>query len=146
MSQKTCIICGRLIKTGRKYCYLHRNAADAETFRGEKLIQEATKQYRRYKLGPFLVFCVKYAYIIVILSFVGLPGFILTSIGVDINLVFYIVIGIILIFSLFTVFAGIKLFNLNNKIKNNDKEWADFVRKYISAVKKESEFRKSLLK
>jgi predicted RND superfamily exporter protein len=38
---KKCIICGRQIKTGRKYCYEHRNSTpDESSFQSEKKIRK----------------------------------------------------------------------------------------------------------
>ena len=41
--------CNRTLKTGRKYCWEHRYTAQADSIRGEKLIEEATRDYRDSK-------------------------------------------------------------------------------------------------
>ena len=47
---KTCEICDRPIRTGRKYCWEHRRTAQAETLRGDEIIETATEAYIKFRL------------------------------------------------------------------------------------------------
>ena len=48
---KTCEICDRQIRTGRKYCWEHRCTAQAEALRGNRIIDEATEAYIEYRIS-----------------------------------------------------------------------------------------------
>ena len=45
---KTCEICDRPIRTGRKYCWEHRRTAQAEALQGGKIVDKATQAYLEY--------------------------------------------------------------------------------------------------
>jgi len=53
---KECEVCGRPIRTGRKYCFEHRNSQDGFRINKEKLLSQATKAWIKFKLGKFWTF------------------------------------------------------------------------------------------
>jgi hypothetical protein len=139
---KECVICGRPIRTGKKYCWEHRHAAQAEDVRGEQLIQKATRGYRRYKLGRFWVFIYNerrfLIYVILGISFISM--FILR--------IYTILFVSLLLFllAILELISVIKMKIINKEIENRSPDYVEFVRSRADDDKDERKFKKYLVR
>jgi len=147
MMAKHCEICGRPIKTGRKYCWEHRNNA-SEGKREEKIIDNATVAYHQYiiKKNDRVLFSfftgIFFVWLVAIVLFrVSFPMFIiLAAVGLVISFIASIYIAY--------KFFGVKPFYYKKieQIDNKSPEYIDWVKEWVKQHRKEQEFRKSLLK
>lgn len=138
-----CEICGRQIRTGRKYCWEHRHTSQAEAIRGERVLNEADNAYIDYQLKT--KFNVNVITLIGFLIFVC--GFVFAIIF---NRVSLILMGVVTSF-IWIAYISIWLKDrarekIYNQIVNRDKEYIKFVKEYVGAAKEHKEFRRSLLR
>lgn len=147
---KTCEICGRSIKTGKKYCWEHRHTAQANIIREDKEIDRATKAFKIYKLGEFWDFLSNETIMGILLVFafmIGLLGkpffdFLFSSSLIG-GIVAIILASPFFILPIITFFKKQKVDLL---IRNRDDEYITFVKSWISTIREEKNFRKDLLK
>jgi hypothetical protein len=151
---KECEICGRSIRTGRKYCWEHRHNSQADSIKGDKLIDEATNSYyhhkvrRKNEVGIF-----RGLFFFVFGLCVGVPVLFL-GIGKEKGSAIFVVFGlIILIFSIFPPTFVYKLFKVRNwekeakeSIDEKSPEYVSWVKEHVNKKREEKEFKKSLLK
>ena len=147
---KTCEICDRLIKTGRKYCWEHRRTAQAEALRGDKIINDATKSYYNYhtKRNDKMLYT-----IIIILEIIWLIiVFRVFSINSKLFPYLFFIGSVCILFLSF--FIGWRYFGVDfqyykkikGDIENRDPKYVKWVKGWVQDEKEEKEFRKSLLK
>jgi cytochrome c biogenesis protein CcdA len=136
---KTCVVCGKKIITGKKYCHNHRVPEDTSS----RILYEAKKAYKgRIKL----ILGVTY----LIAMFVFLYSTYLSATHKSneiISILGFIAIVIILLVLLLN-FLKIKIheviYNLNEKLKTKDYE--NFIRNFSKKYKEKKEFESSLTK
>ena len=161
---KTCEICDRPIKTGRKYCWKHRHTAQAEAIRGDKIIDESTRAYYRYKRKMldkvlFPIFGFYYFILAVILWFLRFKSPAFTYV-----FIFGVIPGPIVAIIIAQKYFGVKprysktilediIFRkpryykqISEDINNRHPEYVQWVKGWVQDEKEEREFRKSLLK
>lgn len=157
---KECEICGRTIKTGRKYCWEHRNTSQGDAARAQKqlaedkkLIDHATYIYLNLNLNKSILH--KYSKLI----FTGASTGLIVLIGI-IEFYFYIVPIFVFLSSIVVIPLILGLLNamlsksnknrIMNKILIKDPEYVTFVRNFVRNEKEirknEEEFTESLLK
>ena len=149
MSSRECIVCGRPIKTGRKYCWEHRNS---QVNSKERIFNEGTKAYYQHKVqrGDKIFGSTYYSLIfawtiiwiyLAIKQIVQIPWIIFLALG---GYFVCMVITIIL-----ATLLGVKTKYAKRtmgEIVNRDREYVDYMKSYIDADKEEKEFKKSLFK
>ena len=152
---RTCEICDRPIRTGRKYCWEHRRTAPAEALRGDRITNEATNEYIHFqKRQENKKIDIQTALL------VPLSIFLWALIGGIIN--FFIsprsdLLGLIFILGFFIVPAIVvkfvdNLIQSRNETKIIDKvvdrhpEYVNWVKESVKDEREEKDFRKSLLK
>lgn len=132
---RTCEVCGRRIRTGRKYCYEHRNT------RSDNVVNKATKRYIQYHTNrTFLYFCIFFT--ILLFPFLVVGSFInqCSTIGL---------IGVIvsIVLSLYILKKYLKVrFNPRVDVRQKNPEYVNWVQTHVNKVKAEREFRKKLWK
>lgn len=154
---KTCEICDRPIKTGRKYCWEHRHTAQAEAIRGDKTINEAAQAYLEYhtendhqilKRNRKVIISVLIVYYLLLIGMTLLFGYLLGESSKFPIYFFYIgvFIGSIIAAILPYKYRVIPNKTLSDDITNRDPEYVKWVKEWVKNEKEEKEFRKSLLK
>lgn len=130
---RTCEVCGRPIRTGRKYCYEHRGT------RSDNVVDKATKGYVNYHMNRTYVY-VSILFIVLLIPFLGI-GFILNqcwTVGI---------IGIVLSFIL-SLYISVKYlkvkFNPREDVRQKNPDYVNWVQTRVNKVKEEREFRKNL--
>lgn len=147
---KTCEICDRPIKTGRKYCWEHRHTSQAEALSGDRIINEATDAYiRKHRYSISKIFKWIYIYSTAIFLLIAIIAIVykihfLEIIIVPLSLVYLFLLvtgGVILL-----LVNRIKLIKSKNEVSNRNSEYLRWVKGWVQDEKEEKEFRKSLLK
>jgi hypothetical protein len=134
---KTCEICGKSIRTGRKYCKEHRNTLQTSGLSSMKKIERLYLRYRRktMKLNYIYLFLGIASLIIGILLYFLLKNS------------WMLVIGFVLFF-IFPFSDSIKREIAKNKIHkeidNHSEEFVKFAKECGAEIKAEREFRKSI--
>ncbi|MBM3247750.1 hypothetical protein FJZ17_04410 [Candidatus Pacearchaeota archaeon] len=146
---RECEICGRPIKTGRKYCWEHRHTAQAEALRGDKIIDDATRAFYQYKTKRndkilYSILGIYYFILVIILSFVGFksPAF-------PYVFIFGAMLGPFVAIIISHKYFGVKpryYKTISEDILKRDPEYIEWVKGWVQSEKEEREFRKSLLK
>jgi hypothetical protein len=134
-----CEICGRRIKTGRKYCWEHRRTSQSEGLREMGLLNKADKYYIKYRQSQHL------KYILLGEALIIFIFWIYSKIsGVKFIDIFVWLFGVCLFFySYYSIFIIIKAKKERNE---RAKIYQDFIRGIIEADREEKEFKKSLLR
>jgi len=137
-----CQVCGRRLVTGRKYCYEHRNTAGAEYVKRENLIEQASKGYKRHKLGWFWLSIYRYWYVFVIAS--GMVMWLFANSPNNKNWLSSLFLILMFVFIILKLVVSFKLFLLQKKIDKRATEYVDWVKGWSSLDKEEKEFKKYL--
>lgn len=161
---KTCEICDRPIKTGRKYCWEHRHTTQAEALRGDKIINQATKGYYNYRTKIYnyktkrndktlytIIIILETIWLIIVFRVFGMNSKLFPYL-------FFIGSFCVTFLSFFIAwkYFGVE-FQYYKKIKedigdpkedieNRDPKYVRWVKEWVQDEKEEKEFRKSLLK
>jgi len=132
---KECEICGRKIKSGRKYCYEHRMTVQAE---GLTSMQRLERSYLNYKVRPFQI-------ITAIIAFILFFGSIIFSTMKGVG---YFIFGMLLLLVLVISYKNIlekaikDIFFID--IKKRRGPFLEYAKKYGESVREEKEFRRSI--
>lgn len=136
-----CEICGKYLRTGRKYCYEHKNSANSEYNKKEDLIKQSEKGYKRYKLGWFWLSIHRYWHAFVI--FFGMIMFLFASYQKHFYSTIFLII--MLSFIILKIIVYFKLLNIQKKIDNRDYEYIEWVKGWAKLDREERDFKKYLL-
>ncbi len=146
---RACEVCGRPLKTGRKYCWEHRHTTQAEGLRGEKLINDATKRYRRYRLGKPLYFIYKHFFKIGIFLALLALFFQFAEYGLSsnskISLFAMIILSLAGLLIIIKIIVPIKIIFIDKEIENRKSKYIKWVKGWAEDEREEKEFRKSLV-
>ena len=150
---KTCEICDRPIKTGRKYCWEHRHTAQAEALRGDRVINEATEGYQKYHEKNY-EYNKKKSFAIIITLIIAYSIIIFNIFGINspISSILFIIGGMFIFLGLPPIinkYLGIKVkdrVQIEKEIENRDPKYVGWVKGWVKDEKEEREFKKSLLK
>ncbi|VVB83385.1 Uncharacterised protein [uncultured archaeon] len=131
---KKCEICGRSIKTGRKYCWEHRNSSQNNGINTIKNIEMTYLKHRRktIKLNKTLLYLGNGIMILGLLLSVIFQNWFLVSIG--------LILGFILLY-IERIIAENKI---HKEINNRSEEFVKFAKECGNEIKSEREFRKSI--
>jgi len=150
---KECEICGRTIKSGRKYCWEHRHTAQAEGLNSIKRLEKSYFNFRlkeKYGIKGLILFYLTSMFlgIIFALSALVIPIYILLSIiGKPIQIIgwakitFYFAIGIFIVFLFIDMVIRR---SINKEIVSRSKEFVEYAEDYGKMIKEERNFRKSI--
>ena len=117
---RTCEICGRPIRTGRKYCWEHRHTSQAEAIRGDRLFNEATERYWKQTK-------IKYFAMALLVLFIAT----FFPIGV---------FGVLMVYILIIIFVCFWLMLNRNKILHSER-CEEYVKNYLRKHQQEQERR-----
>lgn len=133
---RTCEICGERIRTGRKYCWRHRNSAETEEYRSMKKLNKAYFRYRIRKIPSTKILSIASIILIVL-------GIVLTATQ---NSIAYFLVGMAL--CLIIAFFGSRWQNsvINKEIYTRSPAYLSFAKMYGEVAKEEREFRKSIFR
>lgn len=106
-----CDVCGRTLRTGRKYCYEHRNTR-TDSLCGDEVIEDIPAIYKKKRTGVFILF------------FLGAMGLIFAIFSLIFAPVSYIGQAIIMI-----IVAIVLIFIGRARLKQLDKEEAEELKK-----------------
>ncbi len=138
---KTCEICGRIIKTGRKYCFEHRHTVSEYSSTKFDKIEDS---YIKYKSIKYAKYGLLIWFISLILLFLLAQFKLFSTDGINgLLLALYVGIGF-----LFALILGKKVGRENaiDKIVNRDLEYVEFAKSIVQYEREEKEFKKSILK
>lgn len=144
---KTCEICGRQIKTGRKYCWEHRHTAQPNSMRKDRLdelnvlyLKSHVKSVRQNYRMDFIFFVASLVSLSVL--FISLWGFQAFQLALPLS------IGLTLLFIMLEINLKKRMAEekVEEDINGKNTEYIQFVKDTVSRHRKEIEFRNSLLK
>jgi hypothetical protein len=125
---KTCEVCGRPIKTGRKYCWEHRHTGQSE---GRTSWERVEKGYVRHKLGWFWLSIYRYFYYLGIF-------FVVASLLFN----YLLIVAGALIF--LRLIASFKIDRIKREITNRSPDYIKWTEICAGILEEEREFKKSL--
>ena len=135
---KTCEVCGRPIRTGRKYCYEHRGT------RSDNVVDYATKQYVSHHSmrSKTVLVCFGMLFFIIILMAISMKGagYACFTIGLIAELV-------TMVFVLYIYKKRLKIkfsWEAERDVREKNPEYVNWVQNRVNKVKDEREFRKNL--
>jgi|GEM_PF-6216429 len=149
-----CIVCGAVLRTGRKYCFKHKSLAHedyakklAVRERDEELLEEAKIAYSLHKLKLYDEKLVKREFLIrhtkLICILVGTISGILALIrlfsndGVGFMFYFFIALASFTTIRIRSIIRDIKVKqDVKDAINERQSEYTDFVKTYIATFKK----------
>jgi len=130
---KTCEVCGRPIRTGRKYCYEHRGT------RSDNVIDKAERKYISYH-NTRTDFIMLFLFIILMIPFIFVGFFLNQCITISV-----IGVPICSILSLYISKKYFKVrFNPRKDVRQKHPDYVVWVQGRVNKVKAEREFRKNL--
>jgi len=135
---KTCEVCGRRIRTGRKYCYEHRNT------RNDNIVNRATKGYINYHASRSSM----------IFALFGMMTCLIIFFSISSNAYTCLAIGLIILIISFTItlYISRKYYKIKSRgeaerdVREKNPDYVSWVQTRVNKVKKEREFRKKLWK
>jgi len=128
-----CEVCGRTLKTGRKYCYEHRNSGYNDSI-GSRILNDAERSFIRYKSKRYSSWLGISLFISAFLLILGLGYPSKGLIGLALTLVFM---------SVYFFRASMK--GIREKIILRNPEYISWAKDYVKMHREEQAFKKSLL-
>jgi preprotein translocase subunit SecF len=132
---KTCEVCGRRIRTGRKYCYEHRGT------RSDNIVDKTTTKYIQYHMNKtFASICMLFILLLIPFLLVGFfinQFFTITWIGIVVSAILSLYISI--------KYLKVK-FMPQLDVQNKKPDYVNWVQKKVNKVKDDREFKKNLWK
>ncbi|MBI2545603.1 hypothetical protein HYV81_00285 [Candidatus Woesearchaeota archaeon] len=129
---KECVVCGKGIKSGYKYCWQHRNYSNE--YSESRLLRDANRSFLQKKVR----FWVIVAIIFMLVGLLNIPFIGSVMDGRPIFLYIWLFIPIIIIVGSSTL--------AKSKIRNRHPDYENYVRDYVAKVREESEYKESLLR
>lgn len=150
MKEKSCEICGRVIRSGRKYCWEHRKTAQAESTRISGIINKASMDYYNSKIEKNN----KTLYTIIILLEIIWIVLAFSLFDVNSDLFPYLFGYGFFIMIFLSFFIGWKFFDIKfqygrkikREVKEKSPEFTKYIKSKIKEYKKEQEWRKYMSK
>jgi cytochrome c biogenesis protein CcdA len=144
---RECEICGRTIKSGRKYCWEHRHTAQAEGLNSMKKLENSYFKHRlKEKFGIIgkILFSIG-SLIVGICAIFLIFSFMVMFIGkLDYNKFYTIlIIGGIVFIAMLSFEWKIKR-EIRKEIVYRSKEFIEYAKAYGEMIKEDREFRKSI--
>lgn len=137
---KTCEVCDRPIRTGRKYCFEHRRTISENP---ERKLQFINQIYIKQGTIEFIKNHYKYPLIGIIILWLVYALNSIFKIKFVSKLLFYILyLGIIFV----VAFVISERNRLRDRTKNRHPHYIGWVRGFVEIEKEDKEFKKSLLK